>query len=265
MATIKSLSLAMRRCVDNPYIGSKGEADECLFVPLFFQLLISQKQVAGVQPKFGLIVCDEAHRLKNIEAKTSKMFDNFSVDRRILLTGTPIQNNLREFHAMVDLVAPELLGDQKTFKKAFEKPILDSRLPDCSKKVLKLGKERSEILQTITGGLLLRRTADILSDYLPPKHEQVVFCSPTLKQIELYELLINSSRVHDIVSGNALHSVALTAIGVLMKLCNSPELLIRNTSSDGMPEGDATKALIGGLRGRLPTQVMNLADMSGER
>lgn len=244
--------------------ASKEETDGSPSLLPAYQLLISQKQVAGVQPKFGLIVCDEAHRLKNIEAKTSKMFDNFAVDRRILLTGTPIQNNLREFHAMVDLVAPELLGDQKVFKKAFEKPILESRLPNCSKKILKLGKMRSEILQTITGGLLLRRTADILSDYLPPKHEQVVFCSPTPKQIELYQLLINSSGVHDIVSGNALHSFALTAIGVLTKLCNSPELLIRNTASDGMPEGDTTRALIDGLRKRLPAQVMNVADMSGE-
>jgi DNA repair and recombination protein RAD54B len=217
-----------------------------------------------VQPKFGLLVCDEAHRLKNQAAKTSQMLGALPIEQRILLTGTPIQNNLLEFHAVVDLVSPGLMGNKKTFKSIFEEPIMRSRVAGCSKKVLEKGELMSEALQVVTQGLLLRRTADILSDYLPPKHEMVVFCSPTPLQIQLYELMINSDRVHDIVSGNALHSFALTAIGILCKLCNSPELLVKGLASNGISEGGTTKALLTGLRDHLPTKVMNIAEMSGK-
>lgn len=223
---------------------------------------MSYKQVANVQPKFGLLVCDEAHRLKNLEAKTSQMLNNFSIDRRILLSGTPIQNNLLEFHAMMDMVAPDMLGSQKTFKKVFETPILKGRTPNCSSKDLKAGKDRYEALLTITGSILLRRTADILADYLPPKYEQVVFCSPSSLQIQIYQKLINSERVNEIVQGAALHSIALTAIAILRKLCNSPELLVKNLETDGT-DGQTTKALLGGIEKLLPKHVANVAEMSG--
>lgn len=223
---------------------------------------MSYKQVANVQPKFGLLVCDEAHRLKNLEAKTSQMLNTFSIDRRILLTGTPIQNNLLEFHAMMDLVAPELLGNQKTFKRVFANPIIKGRTPNCSSKDLEEGKDRYESLMSITKEILLRRTAEILSDYLPPKYEQVVFCSPTLSQIQIYQELVNSERVNEIVRGSALQTVALTAIAILRKLCNSPELLVKNLESDGS-EGQTTKALLGGIEKHLPKHVTNVAELSG--
>lgn len=225
-----------------------------------------KKQVEEVQPGFGLLVCDEAHRLKNLASKTTQVLNSLDIDRRILLSGTPIQNNLSEFHAMCDMVSSGILGEKKVFKELFEAPILKSRMPHCSKADLKAGKERSEYLAIVTQGLLLRRTADILSDFLPPKYEQVVFCSPSELQIKVYRRSIKSEYIRDLLNGSTGNqSVALSIVGLLRKLCNSPELLIKSSSPD--PNGDGTsiaKLMLAGLQKDLPNGVTYDKELSGE-
>jgi DNA repair and recombination protein RAD54B len=68
-----------------------------------------------------------------------------------------------------DFVNPGLLESYATFRKGFENPILKSRQPGISKKDVEKGKGRSDELARITAMFVLRRTADILSAYLPPK------------------------------------------------------------------------------------------------
>ena len=70
------------------------------------------------------------------------MFEELSTLRRIILSGTPIQNDLSEFHAMADFCNPGLLDDYSTFRKVFENPILKSRAPGCSVKEHELGEAR---------------------------------------------------------------------------------------------------------------------------
>ncbi|XP_039275930.1 DNA repair and recombination protein RAD54B [Nilaparvata lugens] len=65
--------------------------------------------------KFDLVICDEGHRLKNNAIKASTLLNNIDCKRRIILTGTPIQNNLQEFHALVDFVNPSILGTYSEF------------------------------------------------------------------------------------------------------------------------------------------------------
>ena len=77
-----------------------------------------------------LMVCDEGHRLKNAEIKTTKAVTSLPTRRRILLSGTPIQNDLSEFHAMVNFVNPGVVGDSATFRAVFEQPILAGREPE---------------------------------------------------------------------------------------------------------------------------------------
>ena len=70
------------------------------------------------------------------------MFEELSTLRRIILSGTPIQNDLSEFHAMADFCNPGLLDDYSTFRKVFENPILKSRAPGCSAKEHELCEAR---------------------------------------------------------------------------------------------------------------------------
>ena len=59
---------------------------------------------------FDLLVCDEAHRLKNTNVKITSMISGLQIPKCILLTGTPIQNNLEEFHTLADLACPGVFG-----------------------------------------------------------------------------------------------------------------------------------------------------------
>jgi DNA repair and recombination protein RAD54B len=122
---------------------------------------------------FDLIICDEGHRLKSQANKSAKVIKSLQTPRRILLTGTPIQNDLGEFFTMVDFVNPGLLNTYPVFKKLYETPMVKARQPGAGKKVTELGKGRSEALSALTGMFVLRRTSEILSAYLPMKR-----CSP---------------------------------------------------------------------------------------
>lgn len=60
--------------------------------------------------KFQLLICDEGHRLKNNQIRVSHLLSQLNITRRIVLTGTPVQNNLQEFYALIDFVNPGILG-----------------------------------------------------------------------------------------------------------------------------------------------------------
>ena len=82
----------------------------------------------------GLLICDEAHRLKNKDTKTAVALSALSTRRRILLSGTPIQNDLDEFYSMVHFANPGLLGTQHDFHRNYQTPILRGREPDSTDK-----------------------------------------------------------------------------------------------------------------------------------
>ena len=171
-----------------------------------------------------IVVADEGHRLKTAQNKSAQAIRNLNTERRVILSGTPIQNDLSEFFVMVDFVNPGLLGKYNTFKKEFEVPILKSRQPGASKKDLEKGSAREEELSSLTKQFILRRTAEILDDILPPKTEYVLFCKPTQAQAEVYQHVLNSP-----VFGKVLGSseASLQLITILKKVCNAPSLLTR--------------------------------------
>ncbi|RPD67158.1 hypothetical protein L226DRAFT_549783 [Lentinus tigrinus ALCF2SS1-7] len=179
--------------------------------------------LAYCQPPIGLIICDEGHRLKSANNKTSTMFEALRTPRRIILSGTPIQNELSEFHAMADFCNPGLLDDYSTFKRVYETPILKSRAPGCSAKEAELGEARSAQLTTIAKSFVLRREATVLKKYLPPKHEYVVFITPTKLQLAIFEKLLSHDKLDNLVRNSTAESLAL--INMLTKISNSPILL----------------------------------------
>ncbi|KAH8119362.1 P-loop containing nucleoside triphosphate hydrolase protein [Phellopilus nigrolimitatus] len=174
-------------------------------------------------PPIGLIICDEGHRLKSANNKTSKMFEALRTPRRIILSGTPIQNDLSEFHAMSDFCNPGLLDDYSTFRRVFETPILKSRAPGCSAKELEIGEARHAQLQAVAKSFVLRRDAGILSNYLPPKHEYVVFVTPSSLQKAMFTKILQPDALSSLLRGSVARSLAM--IQLLTKLSNSPILL----------------------------------------
>ncbi|XP_007999297.1 DNA repair and recombination protein RAD54B isoform X1 [Chlorocebus sabaeus] len=189
-------------------------------------LLRSLDQIKNI--KFDLLICDEGHRLKNSAIKTTAALISLSCEKRIILTGTPVQNDLQEFFALIDFVNPGILGSLSSYRKIYEEPIILSREPSASEEEKELGERRATELACLTGLFVLRRTQEIINKYLPPKIENVIFCRPGALQIELYRKLLNSQVVRFCLQGLLENSPHLICIGALKKLCNHPCLLFNS-------------------------------------
>ncbi|CUS08940.1 unnamed protein product [Tuber aestivum] len=200
-----------------------------------------------------IVIADEGHRLKTEKNKSAQAIRGLKTKRRVILSGTPLQNDLHEYFIMVDFVNPGLLESYSTFRKEFENPIVRSRQPGASKKDVEKGKARNEELARLTKLFVLRRTAEILSTYLPPKTEYVVFCRPTPRQLKVYKSILESSAFSRCLGSP---DASLLLITVLKKLCNSPGLLAdrpgKETGVDGsVSKNENIKGLLAGVNPKL--------------
>ncbi|KAH7119020.1 helicase swr1 [Dendryphion nanum] len=171
----------------------------------------------------GLLLCDEGHRLKNGESQTFTALNGLNVQRRVILSGTPIQNDLSEYFSLLNFANPGYLGTRNDFRKQYEIPILRGRDAAGTDEEQKKGNERLAELLTLVNKFIIRRTNDILSKYLPVKYEHVVFCNLAPFQKSIYNHFINSPDIKSLLRGKG--SQPLKAIGMLKKLCNHPDLL----------------------------------------
>ncbi|KAF2213149.1 hypothetical protein CERZMDRAFT_39739 [Cercospora zeae-maydis SCOH1-5] len=217
---------------------TKGRAYQVMIIG-YEKLTKVQKELQGASG-IDIVICDEGHRLKSSTNKAASAIKTLSTERRVILSGTPVQNDLAEFHTMVDFVNPNILSKYTTFKREFENPIVKSRQPGATKSDLEKGEARSAELAEITGKFILRRTAEILSKYLPPKTEYVIFCKPTDTQRKIYRHIIGTKAV-----ASALHAGAggLEGITALKKLCNSPTLLQQMTKTGDIKRHDLVEGL----------------------
>ncbi|KAK9804116.1 hypothetical protein WJX73_000321 [Symbiochloris irregularis] len=188
-----------------------------------------------------LLICDEAHRLKSDQTLTSKALDSLKCRRRVLLSGTPMQNHLDEFYAMVNFCNPLILGSPASFRKHFEAPILRGREPDATDADSELAQARSAELSTIVNAFILRRTNSLLSQHLPPKVIQVVCCKMTQLQCDLYCHFLESNITRHLLNADGKRSAkVLSAITSLKKLCNHPKLIydsMHGKGGDGPADG----------------------------
>ena len=192
-----------------------------------------------------IVIADEGHRLKTAKNKSAQAIRSLNTSRRVILSGTPIQNDLSEFFMMVDFVNPDLLGTFKTFTKEFEVPIVKSRQPGALDKDIEKGEARSEELASLTSKFILRRTADILSEYLPSKTEYVLLCRPTAAQASTYKHVL-ACPAFQAAFGSTEASLQL--ITILKKVCNSPSLLYGKTLSDpSAPVNPTTASLLASI------------------
>jgi SNF2 family DNA or RNA helicase len=195
----------------------------------------------------GLLVCDEGHRLKNSDGnQTIAALNACPTRRRVILTGTPIQNRLDELYACCSFANPDILGPLPTFRRVFQLPIQRGRDKSATPAEQAIGSERSRELARVASQFVLRRTQRILDKYLPPKTESIVFCNPTECQLSMYSHILRSAsmrRAERLRQGaSAATAEALMAINVLRKLCNSPTLLWKEALDAATTDGAALEA-----------------------
>lgn len=211
--------------------------------------------------KVDLIIADEGHKLKTAQNKSLQAIKSFDTDRKIVLSGTPLQNDLSEFFATIDMVNPGILNKYSVFKREFETPIMRSRQPNAPKDVVEKGEARWQELISTTSQFMLRRTAEVIASFLPPKTEMIVFCRPTPAQAAIYKSVLDSPFYGTILSSP---EASFQLITMLKKLCNSPELLQRKKDDDGslnelivkMIDAVPQQQMIGG--GRISTKLQLL-------
>ncbi|GFX56541.1 transcriptional regulator ATRX [Trichonephila clavipes] len=174
-----------------------------------------------------IVICDEGHILKNVNSAISKACALIASERRIVLTGTPLQNNLLEYHCMLSFVKPHLLGTPKEFRNRFVNPIMNGQYDDSNEYDVKRMKKRIHILHKLLGGCVQRCDYSALTKFLPPKHEFVISVKLSETQIKMYRwYLDNLSRAKTEVKirGSSL----FMDYNVLRNLCTHPFIVRRS-------------------------------------
>lgn len=197
----------------------------------------------------GLMICDEGHRLKSAGGnKTIDALRKLPCKRRVILTGTPVQNDLEEFYAVCDFVNPGCLNSLSSFRSVFAHPIIASRDSNAAPSTVRLGSARAAELSRVTSQFVLRRTSSLLERYLPPKLETAIFCRLQPKQAAVYD---REAQRRFVDYGHSRDmSLALCAINHLRKACSHPAL-IQDEDSDSSEEVAAGSNFTGKQHGRV--------------
>ena len=145
-----------------------------------------------LDPGPDIVVCDEGHLLKNEKSAINKAVNRISTRRRIVLTGTPLQNNLKEYFEMVNFVKPLLLGTRKEFSNRFVNPIVNGQHADSTDRDVRVMRKRSFILNDLLKGCMQRLDYNVLVPYLQPKLEYVLSISMTELQKKLYKFYLEN-------------------------------------------------------------------------
>uniref|UniRef100_A0AAQ6AG63 DNA helicase n=1 Tax=Amphiprion ocellaris TaxID=80972 RepID=A0AAQ6AG63_AMPOC len=155
-----------------------------------------------VDPGPDLVICDEGHILKNEASAVSKAMNSIRTRRRVVLTGTPLQNNLIEYHCMVNFIKENLLGSVKEFRNRFINPIQNGQCADSTLHDVRIMKKRAHILYEMLAGCVQRKDYTALTKFLPPKHEYVLSVRVTPIQCKLYRYYLEHFTGESV--GNAL-------------------------------------------------------------
>ncbi|MCL4449294.1 MAG: DEAD/DEAH box helicase [Actinobacteria bacterium] len=164
--------------------------------------------------KWRRVVLDEAQNIKNPGTKQAQAVRMLDTPRRVALTGTPVENRLRELWSIMTFLAPGLLGSEEAFRKQFAVKI--ERYHD---------NEAAMKLKKITGPFILRRLKtdkSIITD-LPEKNEMKVYCNLTKEQATLYQATVyDMLRRLETAIGMQRKGVILSSIMKLKQVCNHP-------------------------------------------
>ncbi|CAI5710802.1 unnamed protein product [Hyaloperonospora brassicae] len=198
---------------------------------------VRQYQSLFLTREWDYVVLDEGHRVRNPDAETTLACKQLRTIHRIILSGTPIQNRLRELWSLFDFVYPGRSGTLPTFDDEFVLPIRAGGYATATKMQVLMAYKCALSLRDLIQSFLLRRTKqEILTNgadngmgaLLPGKQEQIIFCRLTVRQRALYRRFLSSSEVAKVLRRD---NRPFRAISVLRHICNHPDLLA--SFSDG--------------------------------
>lgn len=180
---------------------------------------------------WNYLVLDEGHLIKNPRAKVTVAVKRLLSNHRLILSGTPIQNNVLELWSLFDFLMPGFLGAEKVFLDRFAKPIAASRFGKPSSKEQEAGALAIEALHKQVLPFLLRRLKEEVLDDLPPKIVQNYYCDLSELQKKLFEDFTKKNIKTIAEKASAADKDAkqhiFQALQYMRKLCNSPSLVMK--------------------------------------
>ncbi|KAK8963018.1 DNA repair and recombination protein RAD54 [Platanthera guangdongensis] len=138
-----------------------------------------------------VLVCDEAHMIKNTRADITLALKQVQTQRRIALTGSPLQNNLMEYYCMVDFVREGFLGSSHEFRNRFQNPIENGQHTNSTARDVKIMNQRSHILYEQLKGFVQRVDMNVVKKDLPPKTVFVITVKLSPLQRKLYRRFLD--------------------------------------------------------------------------
>uniref|UniRef100_A0A0D9WZ32 Protein CHROMATIN REMODELING 4 n=1 Tax=Leersia perrieri TaxID=77586 RepID=A0A0D9WZ32_9ORYZ len=169
-----------------------------------------------------VLIVDEGHRLKNSSSKLFSLLNTLSFQHRVLLTGTPLQNNIGEMYNLLNFLQPASFPSLASFEEKFN---------DLTT------AERVEELKKLVAPHMLRRLKKDAMQNIPPKTERMVPVELTSIQAEYYRAMLtkNYQVLRNIGKGGA-HQSLLNIVMQLRKVCNHPYLISGTEPESGSPE-----------------------------
>jgi DNA excision repair protein ERCC-6-like len=209
-----------------------------LVITTFGLVTSSPDQFQHHRYAWDYIILDEAHKIKNPAAQVSQNVELVASDknmRRIILTGTPIMNNLKELHSLFTFATSgQVLGSHQDFRNEYGKPIEDARSADATGWEVEAGEKAMKELQDLLRPYFLQRLKkDYLKEALPEKKEFVLWTNLSPIQRKIYQDYVESktSAIADYFRG--VSTSPLFAITWLQKLCGHP-LLVEEDGTDNV-------------------------------
>ncbi|WP_086829838.1 DEAD/DEAH box helicase [Allokutzneria sp. NRRL B-24872] len=160
---------------------------------------------------WDVVVLDEAQQVKNPDAQASKAAARLSAQRRVAMTGTPVENRLDELWAIMSLTNPGLLGTRARFRQRFGTPIEQRRSTTAAAR-----------LTALIAPHVLRRTKSAVATDLPPKLYSTVACTLTSEQAALYRDAVDRAFTLGFGSGLERRGRVLALLTALKQICNHP-------------------------------------------
>lgn len=172
--------------------------------------------------QFHYVVLDESQAIKNPTTQTAKAVKLLQAKNRLIMTGTPVENNTFDLYSQMDFVNPGMLGNLQTFKREFANRIDKDKDEEIAKELRKI----------VYPFILSRKKGDVAKE-LPPKTETVLYCEMAEEQRKVYdhfrtkyrELLIEKMETEGM---NKAGMYILQGLLKLRQICNSPQLLSEN-------------------------------------
>ncbi|KAF2736485.1 hypothetical protein EJ04DRAFT_510983 [Polyplosphaeria fusca] len=190
--------------------------------------LILQDAAAFKMRAWRYLILDEAHNIKNFKSQRWQTMLNLRTERRLLLTGTPLQNNIDELWSLLYFLMPSGFAGEgriaglEEFTMALKNPtsqILDQGRQQLDAEAQKIVKKLHEVLRPY----LLRRLKADVEKQMPAKYEHVVYCKLSKRQRQLYDGFMGRASTKAILSSGNYMSI-INCLMSLRKVCNHPDL-----------------------------------------